>query len=234
MSERKMLGEFIYNRRKELGMSQAELGRLVGVSNKAVSKWETEEANPDIGLLNDLSKALKCSIDELLSCQKDNSQDGYKHKKVMGYEGLEINNVQKYEFISDKKNKKGLPKLHIHFGKTLSNANCKAKGTIAIGNIAEGKISIGFISKGLISIGILSVGLISIGVLAIGLLVSLGAFAISLGVSIGAIAVGLLAIGAVAIGVLSIGALSIGVYAHTSDSGYAIGMYEYIHNKRIK
>ena len=48
---KRMLGETIYRLRKEKGLSQDELGKLVGVSNKAVSKWETYEANPDITLL---------------------------------------------------------------------------------------------------------------------------------------------------------------------------------------
>jgi hypothetical protein len=38
---KRMLGDTIYRLRKEKGLSQSELGELVGVSNKAVSKWET-------------------------------------------------------------------------------------------------------------------------------------------------------------------------------------------------
>lgn len=36
----------IYEIRKEKGLSQKELGALIGVSNKAVSKWETGAAVP--------------------------------------------------------------------------------------------------------------------------------------------------------------------------------------------
>ena len=55
---KRMLGETIYRLRKERGLSQDELGKLVGVSNKAVSKWETYEANPDITLLPLLAQFL--------------------------------------------------------------------------------------------------------------------------------------------------------------------------------
>jgi transcriptional regulator with XRE-family HTH domain len=55
---KKMLGDTIYRLRKEKGLSQSELGEFVGVSNKAVSKWETYEANPDITLLQLLAQAL--------------------------------------------------------------------------------------------------------------------------------------------------------------------------------
>jgi transcriptional regulator with XRE-family HTH domain len=75
---KKMLGETIYRLRKEKKLSQTELGELVGVSNKAVSKWETYEANPDIVLLPLLAQALGVTADELLSdiiSPKDN--EGY-------------------------------------------------------------------------------------------------------------------------------------------------------------
>ena len=62
-----MLGDTIYRLRKEKGLSQTQLGEAVGVSNKAVSKWETSEANPDIALLPPLAKTLGITIDELLT-----------------------------------------------------------------------------------------------------------------------------------------------------------------------
>lgn len=61
-----MLGEFICQRRKELGYTQKELAAKVGISDKAVSKWETLEANPDISLLLPLSDVLQVSVEELL------------------------------------------------------------------------------------------------------------------------------------------------------------------------
>lgn len=59
-------GEYIFNLRKQKGFSQAELGALVGVSNKAVSKWETGEAKPALMQLKGLSKVFNISINDLL------------------------------------------------------------------------------------------------------------------------------------------------------------------------
>ena len=60
-------GEYIYNKRKTQGLTQEELGRKIGVTNKAVSKWEVGETCPDISMLAPLSKALGVTIDELLN-----------------------------------------------------------------------------------------------------------------------------------------------------------------------
>ena len=60
-------GEFIYQKRKELHMTQDDLGRKLGVTNKAVSKWETGETLPEIQLLELLASTLNVTIDELLT-----------------------------------------------------------------------------------------------------------------------------------------------------------------------
>ena len=55
-------GEFIYQRRKMLHITQEELGSKLGVTNKAVSKWETGETYPDIQMLDSLARVLNVSI----------------------------------------------------------------------------------------------------------------------------------------------------------------------------
>ena len=154
---KRMLGETIYRLRKEKGMSQAELGELVGVSNKAVSKWETYEANPDITLLPLLAQSLGVTTDELLTDIKAEKGD-LKHKetRILGMQGTVIETPEEYEFISYKRTKKDLPYMHIHIGKQIQTINAKARGVIAIGNNAKGIISIGLFSIGIISLGMLS------------------------------------------------------------------------------
>lgn len=63
-------GEFIYQKRKELNLTQEELGYKLKVTNKAVSKWETGETLPDIQLLEELAKVLNITIDELITQNK--------------------------------------------------------------------------------------------------------------------------------------------------------------------
>lgn len=62
----KDVGEKIAKLRKEQNKTQKQLAEELGITNKAVSKWETGEGYPDIVLLPDISYVLKISIDELL------------------------------------------------------------------------------------------------------------------------------------------------------------------------
>ncbi len=60
-------GSTIKNLREKKGITQAELANVLGVSSKAVSKWETAKGLPDITLIEPLSKALSVSVMELFS-----------------------------------------------------------------------------------------------------------------------------------------------------------------------
>ena len=59
------IGENIADLRKKKGWTQAEFGEMLGVSNQAVSKWESGMSMPDIMLLPHIAEAFECSIDEL-------------------------------------------------------------------------------------------------------------------------------------------------------------------------
>jgi len=60
-------GAVIRDLRENRGMTQAELADQIGVSGKAVSKWETGKGLPDISLLQPLASALHVSLIELMS-----------------------------------------------------------------------------------------------------------------------------------------------------------------------
>ena len=60
-------GPVIRRLREARGLTQAELADKVGVSSKAVSKWETAKGLPDISLLQPLSQALGVSVIELMN-----------------------------------------------------------------------------------------------------------------------------------------------------------------------
>lgn len=53
--------------RERKHLTQSELAEQIGVSSKAVSKWETAKGLPDISLIEPLSKALGVSVIELMT-----------------------------------------------------------------------------------------------------------------------------------------------------------------------
>lgn len=59
-------GRFIAQLRKERGLTQQELGELVGVTNKTVSRWENGTTYPDIELLPAMSRLFDIRVGELL------------------------------------------------------------------------------------------------------------------------------------------------------------------------
>ena len=63
---KKSLGKLIAEMRKQKGMTQLELAEKMGVTDKAVSKWERDLACPDIHTLPALADALGLSVDELM------------------------------------------------------------------------------------------------------------------------------------------------------------------------
>ena len=60
-------GLTIKSLREKKGITQAELADMLGVSSKAVSKWETAKGLPDITLIEPLAKALSVSVMELMT-----------------------------------------------------------------------------------------------------------------------------------------------------------------------
>lgn len=53
-------GNFICEQRKKLGLTQKELAEKIGVTDKAVSKWENGRGFPDVSLLTPLAEVLYC------------------------------------------------------------------------------------------------------------------------------------------------------------------------------
>ena len=57
--------------RKKTGMSQAEAGKKLGVSDATVSMWETGAANPACKRLPQIATLYGCSIDELFKSDEE-------------------------------------------------------------------------------------------------------------------------------------------------------------------
>lgn len=60
------MGGFIAAKRQEKGLTQLELGERMGVTDKAVSKWERDISCPDIASIPRLAEELGVSLEELM------------------------------------------------------------------------------------------------------------------------------------------------------------------------
>lgn len=67
---KKTLGTMIAELRKHNGMTQLELAEKMGVTDKAVSKWERDLSCPDINSLPNLAEILGVSVEELMQVKK--------------------------------------------------------------------------------------------------------------------------------------------------------------------
>lgn len=96
--EKKTLGAFIAQLRKEKGLTQKSLAELLSVSDKTVSHWECDETSPDISILPLLAQVLGVSIDELLQGEKKTVQPTVEHHyippKSEGFATRTINKIK--------------------------------------------------------------------------------------------------------------------------------------------
>ncbi len=69
------LNERIIRVRKAAGLTQEQLGEVVGVSRQAVSKWESGAATPDLATMARLCEALGVSADYLLLGREAGSEE---------------------------------------------------------------------------------------------------------------------------------------------------------------
>lgn len=68
--EKKTIGTFIAALRKAHGMTQQELADRLGVSNRAVSRWERDENAPDLSLIPAIAELFGVTCDELLKGER--------------------------------------------------------------------------------------------------------------------------------------------------------------------
>ena len=66
----KKTGQLIADTRKELGLTQQQLADRIGVTDKAISRWETGRGFPDATYLEPLSTALALRIEEIVSGER--------------------------------------------------------------------------------------------------------------------------------------------------------------------
>ena len=217
----------LYQLRRARGLSQEELAHTVGVSRQAVQKWEAGASAPDLDNLSALADYFGVTLDYLVRGTEAAPQSPPEGPAVtQNYFTLYR---YRYEYRS-RCTLFGLPLVHIHLGYGF----CRARGIVAIGNIATGVISVGCVSAGAVSIGGvalgalalggLAAGLFAFGGLALGVLLAVGGGALSLGVSLGGAAVGrFVAQGGLAVGRYAAGDAAFGSVLAIGNSSHSYG-----------
>lgn len=80
--DKEKIGIFVHELRKEKQMTQKEMADKLGITDKAVSKWERGLSYPDISMLEPIAKLLDVSVMELLQGQRIENESFIKdHEK---------------------------------------------------------------------------------------------------------------------------------------------------------
>lgn len=65
--DQQKIGKFIAQRRKQVGLTQAQLAERLSITDRAVSKWETGKALPDTSIMLELCQILDITVNDLLT-----------------------------------------------------------------------------------------------------------------------------------------------------------------------
>lgn len=76
-------GNFMYTLRTEKGYSQSQLGEMLGVTNKAVSKWENGSAKPNTALIPRIAEIFGVTVEELFACKR--LEKDCEYEKIKNY-----------------------------------------------------------------------------------------------------------------------------------------------------
>ncbi len=90
------IGKFIAECRKEKGLTQMQLSEKLGITDKAVSKWERGITMPDTSIMLELCDILGISVNELLSGEKINMENNeQKNEQLLLDMAKELENKNK-------------------------------------------------------------------------------------------------------------------------------------------
>ncbi len=95
--DQEKIGKFISSCRKSTGLTQAALAEKLGITDRAVSKWENGRSMPDASLMLELCEILKITVNELLSGERLDMEN-YKEKAEEN-----LLQLQKQEELNNKK-----------------------------------------------------------------------------------------------------------------------------------
>ena len=97
--EQEKIGRFILELRKKQNLTQKELAEKLGVTDRAVSKWENGRGMPDVSLMKPLCDILGITVSELLGGERIDKQD-YREKSEFRF----LNTIEVKEKTIQKKN----------------------------------------------------------------------------------------------------------------------------------
>lgn len=99
--DKQKTGELIKNARIKKGYTQVELGDLLGVTNKAISRWEKGDSFPNIGVIEELSRILDIRIQDIVigEIKEQNTDSETAVTEVVRVAKLQ-DKVKKRKFIS--------------------------------------------------------------------------------------------------------------------------------------
>ena len=141
------IGERIKIKRKELGLTQAELGEKLNISDRAVSKWEQGEGDPNLTIIPDIAKILGVSLDYLLLGKEDEliSIDDMDDAKRLSYliKKDDAESFAKYKyndssrlFITDRFGRKS---INVKVWKEIFDANAKSVFSLCCSELVNDK-----------------------------------------------------------------------------------------------
>ncbi len=95
------IGKFIATLRKEQNLTQEELAEKLGITAKAVSKWECGKGLPDASIMLELCQILKITVNDLLSGERVDKENYQKKLEKNIIDTIDYSNK-----IVDEKNRK--------------------------------------------------------------------------------------------------------------------------------
>lgn len=73
-------GSMVAALRKEKGMTQLELAEKMGVTDKAVSKWERDLSFPDVNSIPRLAEIFNVTVEELIQAKTKTKEEATENK----------------------------------------------------------------------------------------------------------------------------------------------------------
>ncbi len=85
-----MFGDKLKELRKQYGISQSELGQMLGVSNTAIYSWEINRTQPPIDSIKKIADFFQVSTDYLLGIEIDGLEEIEQIKRLLKQSGLMV------------------------------------------------------------------------------------------------------------------------------------------------